>query len=521
MNVKCCECRREYDFDGNIYEVVAVRSKRKFQTAKLLKCPHCGSEHAITFTPIGQFRKKPIEKLHKVRKLDLTTYYVVLDATRIANATRTWQAACDTVVTNWTKTNEFIIDFQVGTSKGPIDRAYKLQWRNKTDNPTGSFTDVGTGDILAGTATDLVDGNAVVWAEAAQCPSAEPTFQDGMENEGDNILPDSGVYSLADEYYTNFQWALNPSNALDSKEYEFQLYDVTEGAAIGIGLATITIAAGVTTYTKTFTADGILKATFTKTFAVDAILVNVRTKTFTVDAILKATLTKTFASDALLQATSTKTFSADAILIKVQTKTFTADAILKATLTKTFSADALLLQTQTKPFSADAILVNVRTKTFSADAFLQATFTKTFGVDAILQATQTKTLSADALLKGTITKTFTADAILKSTVTKTFSADAILIKVGTKTFSVDALLVKVQTKTFTADAILFKVQAKTFTADALLQTTLTKSFSVDAILEDGFLQRIEALEQQVDYLTEELDEYNRPKSIAQHLESQS
>jgi len=153
------------------------------------------------------------------------------------------------------------------------------------------------------------------------------------------------------------------------------------------------------------------------------------TKTFTADSILKATLTKPFTSDAILQATLIKAFTADAILALVGTKTFNADAILKGTLTKTFTIDALLKATQTKLFTVDAILTSATTKTFMVDAILKGTLTKTFNVDAILKATFTKTFSADAILisaGATYTKTFTADAILKGSIVKSFTVDAIL-----------------------------------------------------------------------------------------------
>jgi len=169
-------------------------------------------------------------------------YYVILSASRIANATRVWQAACDTSVVDWVKTDDFILATQFGTSKGPLARAYKLQWRNKTDG--GSFADVGsTGEISYSATTDLTDDGTLTNTEDSDCTADEPTWQDGLENEGDNICPDTGTYSVADEQYTEFQWALDCSSALDGKEYEFQLYDVTESTVIGVCLATLTIVA--------------------------------------------------------------------------------------------------------------------------------------------------------------------------------------------------------------------------------------------------------------------------------------
>jgi hypothetical protein len=55
----------------------------------------------------------------------------------------------------------------------------------------------------------------------------------------------SDAINLADEYYTEVHFAVNPAAALASKQYEFELYDQTNGSAIGTGAAAITIAAQI------------------------------------------------------------------------------------------------------------------------------------------------------------------------------------------------------------------------------------------------------------------------------------
>jgi len=161
-----------------------------------------------------------------------------MSGSRIADDAESYQAACDTNVSDWTKTDDFILVIQVGTSKGPIARAYKLMWRNVTD--AGSFADVtGSGEITFNATTSLVDGDP--FTPNTGCVADELSAEDGLESEGDNILPDSGTYTHSDEYYTEFAWALDCSNALDGKEYAFQLYDVTESAIIGVAGATITM----------------------------------------------------------------------------------------------------------------------------------------------------------------------------------------------------------------------------------------------------------------------------------------
>ena len=176
------------------------------------------------------------------RKFRFTTYYPSLSGSRIANATRVWQAVEDAIITGWDKAADFILATAITEpSKAELSYAYKLQWRNKTD--AGTFADVGsTGDITYSAVTDLVDGNAVLTGESG-C-TGTGTWQNGLENEEDNLLPDSGTFILLEDHWSELHWALDCSNALDNKEYEFRLL-TTGDVEIGLCLATLTIATGV------------------------------------------------------------------------------------------------------------------------------------------------------------------------------------------------------------------------------------------------------------------------------------
>ena len=146
--------------------------------------------------------------------------------------------------TAWNKTNDFILATRIYGSKGAYNFAYKLKWRNVTDG--GVFADVGeTGEISFSSVTALVDGQALAVENKICDVQSGYAWQNGMESEGDNRLPDSGTYSLADEYYTEFQWALDCNSAHDEDEYEFAIYELTNGTLIGTCLATITMAVTV------------------------------------------------------------------------------------------------------------------------------------------------------------------------------------------------------------------------------------------------------------------------------------
>jgi len=99
----------------------------------------------------------------------------------------------------WTKINDFILATRIYGSKGAYNFAYKLKWRNVTDG--GAFADVGeTGEISFNADTVLVDGQALAIGNKICGAQTNYTWQNGLESEGDNRLPDTNNYSLADEY---------------------------------------------------------------------------------------------------------------------------------------------------------------------------------------------------------------------------------------------------------------------------------------------------------------------------------
>lgn len=231
MTITCCRCRGEYPF--KLYDV-------KTASRPLTICPRCGFQHLVDFLPVAE--EERADDVQEIERLDLITYYVDLTASRIADASRSDQSGSDdTDVINWVKADDFILATQVGTSKGPLDRRYKLRWRDVTD--AGSFADVAaSGEISYTAVTVLVDG-ATLGSGSKLCTGIpEPDWQDGLESEADNECPDSpGTYSLADDYYSEFQWALDCDGSEYEHEYEFELYEITNGVSIGTCLATLTI----------------------------------------------------------------------------------------------------------------------------------------------------------------------------------------------------------------------------------------------------------------------------------------
>ena len=170
----------------------------------------------------------------------MTTYYdAVQGGSRICDSDRVDQSGADNAdVVDWVKTNDFILAVNINSNgKDTRSAQYKLRWRDVTDE--GSFADVGaTGEIHYNAATVLVNGAAIDVSDRRCDSQGEDAWQDGEEVEGASL---TDAIDLPDEYETEIHFALDCSGAEDGHEYEFELYDNTQGASRGTCGASLTI----------------------------------------------------------------------------------------------------------------------------------------------------------------------------------------------------------------------------------------------------------------------------------------
>lgn len=141
---------------------------------------------------------------------------------RIANASRSWEQNCDIDVTNWDKTNEFILASYAldDTPHAGTEAGFKMQWRRAA----GSFADVEADTEIRwalAAETVLVDGTEPCGALAG-CQTPHISH----ENEGDNACAPSKVNP---GLYLEIQWGLGfGSGAQYEQEYEFQLFNTSD-----------------------------------------------------------------------------------------------------------------------------------------------------------------------------------------------------------------------------------------------------------------------------------------------------
>lgn len=169
-------------------------------------------------------------------------------SSRIANASRAWQAVCETNKADWDKSNEFIIAMVATTDTHSGDSSqFKLQWG--VGEAPSSWSDLAaSGAMKFGSNTVLVDGTTPI-EEANRSGCHQGTLEDSDENEGDGTT--TLLATTAKDNCVEAQFAVNPADAADGETYSFRLYDITVGAALGVAGASIVILAGATQHYQT------------------------------------------------------------------------------------------------------------------------------------------------------------------------------------------------------------------------------------------------------------------------------
>jgi len=159
-----------------------------------------------------------------------------LSGSRIANATRTWQAAENVDVIDWPVGDAFILASAIENNSGSSS-SDSLVWRWRVD--AGSWNTLNTtGEIHTNATTDLVDLNAVTSGEAGCTAVTASTYADGIEME--NRL--AGYTPVqADDTWREIHIAVDTSGATAEGVYEFELYNSTVGVSVGTLAVSITM----------------------------------------------------------------------------------------------------------------------------------------------------------------------------------------------------------------------------------------------------------------------------------------
>jgi len=222
LRVTCCKCHKDYQF--KLYE--SEEYNRPY-----LVCPHCDFKHLIDFIPVNTEQDSASKK--EVTDLDLGTYYVTV--WDIVYRDFSTESSLQETVQN---THAYVragsrvcVGILLYADKSDFTRSYQLYWSDQTDS--SAFTSVtGTGEIILGTGTALVNGATVTSQYSRVTYPSGTTWQNGIEREGANQITDFTLYSA---YRTEFRWAIDTTGADAGHIYEFELYDVdyTQGLPVG------------------------------------------------------------------------------------------------------------------------------------------------------------------------------------------------------------------------------------------------------------------------------------------------
>lgn len=151
----------------------------------------------------------------------------------------TWNVACDVSEVDWDKADKAIISVDcVSDTHTPPANSFQLRWRNYTDSPGGAFATLvtGSGELRAGTSAGAISNTDPV-GDPQNCPS--DVIDASEESENESPLQSASL-SASQNDQIETQWCVDFSNALDGKEYEFELYNATETESCGACVPTIT-----------------------------------------------------------------------------------------------------------------------------------------------------------------------------------------------------------------------------------------------------------------------------------------
>lgn len=153
-----------------------------------------------------------------------------------------WQGLCDVDISDWQISNKAIIAAICTSSvHAPGSESFKLRYRNKTDNPTGIFMELFYlfGELRSGISAGCITNTDPVGRES----TCVVVVSASEEVENESPLQTASL-SCGKNQFIETQWCIDFSNALDGKEYEFELYSATAGVSCG------TLAASITTYSE-------------------------------------------------------------------------------------------------------------------------------------------------------------------------------------------------------------------------------------------------------------------------------
>lgn len=152
-----------------------------------------------------------------------------LQGTALCDSDRTLVAE-NGAVTGWVKTSPFIYCVAIGNDGEDVDAGvFRLQWEIEG----GTNANLGSTGAIKYTSSTVLTDNAALQVAGSRVTSAAGlgmTWQNGEEIE-DGV---SASVNLASDCYTELQFGVDVSEAIDGATYIFRLYNVNETSALGI-----------------------------------------------------------------------------------------------------------------------------------------------------------------------------------------------------------------------------------------------------------------------------------------------
>ena len=127
----------------------------------------------------------------------------------------------------------------------------------------------------------------------------------------------------------------------------------------------------MTTETKTYLTDVLLKEIKTESYSLDVLLKKIETKTYLLDVLLAKPETKEYLLDLLLKEAKVKDYLIDIVLMKPETKEYLLDVLFKPKGIKEYYFDVLLMEPKIKDYLLDVLLMKAEVKDYLIDVLMR------------------------------------------------------------------------------------------------------------------------------------------------------
>ncbi|KKN86544.1 hypothetical protein LCGC14_0267200 [marine sediment metagenome] len=399
--------------------------------------------------------------------------------------TMTWEAACGVDVTGWVKTNKLILSYGiVSTKHTPTAASFTLQWRNVTD--AGSFTNLvsGSGELRTGVSAGLLVNNDPI-GDSAGCESGT------LDSESHEIDTES-PYTTASVTGTQnngieFQFLIDMSNALDNKQYEFRLYDETQGSALSTTLAAqVTTEAGVLSAreSRTLTREVQVWDRESRTLTREAQWFDKESRTLSRSVIIVDKVSRTLALIVQVYDRESRPLTRTVQVWDQESRTLVRTAQISDRESRTLTRNVILTDKESRTLTRTVVITVRESRTLTRTAQIMNQVSRTLTRSVILASKESRTLARTVLAPSKESRTLTRTVQQTDRESRALTRTAQISDRVSRTLTRSVILTDKESRTLTRTVKQVTRESRTLVRTAQITDRISRTLTRSAILTD-------------------------------------